>query len=44
MRFKDSMINDQDYINEETFIANKEEEAKKNVLGFNPHSTVLNAK
>ena len=38
------MINDQGSHHEETIIANNEEEAKKNVLGFNPHSTVLDAK
>ena len=44
MRFKVSMINDQGNRHEETVIANNEEEAKRNVLGFNPHSTVLDAK
>ena len=44
MRFKVSMINDQGDHHEETVIANNEEEAKKNVLGFNPRSTVLDAK
>ena len=44
MRFKVSIINDKGNNHEETVIANNEEEAKKNVLGFNPHSTVLDAK
>ena len=44
MRFKVSMINDLGYCHEETVIANNEEEAKRNVLDFNPHSTVLEAK
>ena len=44
MRFKVSMINDQGNCHEETVIANNEEEAKKNVLNFNPHSIVLEAK
>ena len=44
MRFKVSMINDQGTRHEETVIANNEEEAKSNVLCFNPHSTVLGAK
>ncbi len=44
MRFKVSMINDQGNCHEETIIANNEEEAKRNLLGFNPHSTVLEAK
>ena len=43
MRFKVSMINDQGNRHEETVISNYEEEAKRNVLGFNPHSTVLEA-
>ena len=43
MRFKVSMINDQGNRHEETVIANNEEEAKRNVLYFNPHSTVLEA-
>ena len=43
MRFKVSMINDQGNRHEETVIANNEEEAKRNVLCFNPHSTVLEA-
>ena len=43
MRFKVSMINDQGYRHDETVIANNEEEAKRNVLDFNPHSTVLEA-
>ena len=34
MRFKVSMINDQGEHHEETVIANNEEEAKKNFLGF----------
>ena len=44
MRFKVSMINDQGNQNEETVIANNVEEAKMNVLCFNPHSSVLEAK
>ena len=44
MRFKVSMINDQGNRHEETVIANNEEEAKRNVLVFNPHSRVLEAK
>ena len=43
MRFKVSMINDQGNRHEETVIANNEEEAKRNVLDFIPHSTVLEA-
>ena len=43
MRFKVSMINDQGNRYEETVIANNEEEAKRNVLDFNPLSTVLEA-
>ena len=43
MRFKVSMINDQGNRHEETVIANNEEEAKRNVLDFNPRSTVLEA-
>ena len=41
MRFKVSMINAQGNRHEETVIANNEEEAKRNVLDFNPHSTEL---
>ena len=44
MRFKVSMINDQGNCHEETVIANNEEEAKRSVQDFNPHSTVLEAK
>ena len=44
MRFKVSMINDLGNRHEETVIANNEEEAKKNVLGCNPNSTVLKTK
>ena len=44
MRFKVSMINDQGDHHEETVIANNEVEAKRNVLNFNPSSTVLQAK
>ncbi len=44
MRFKVSMINEQGNRHEETVIANNEVEAKRNVLGFNPHSTVLEVK
>ena len=36
------MINDLGHHHEETVIANNEEEAKRNVLGCNPNSTVLN--
>ncbi len=43
MRFKVSMINDHGNRHEETVIANNKEEAKRNVLDFNPHSTVLEA-
>ena len=44
MRFKVSMINDLGNHHEETVIANNEEEAKSNVLGCNPNSTVLETK
>ena len=44
MRFKVSMINDHGNHHEATVIANNAEEAKRNVLGFNPQSTVLEAK
>ena len=44
MRFKVSMLNEHGNRHEETVIANNEEEAKRNVLGFNPNSTVLQAK
>ena len=44
MRFKVSMINDQGNHHQETVIANNDEDAKMKMLGFNPHSTVLNAK
>ena len=44
MRFKVSMIKDKGNRHEETVIANNEEEAKRNVQDFNPHSTVLEAK
>ena len=44
MKFKVSMINDQGNLHEETVIANNEEAAKWNLLVFNPHSTVLEAK
>ena len=44
MRFKVSRINEQGNCHEETVIANNAEEAKRNVLDFNPHSTVLEAK
>ena len=43
MRFKVTMINAVGNCHEETVIANNEEEAKRNVLDFNPHSTVLEA-
>ena len=43
MRFKVSMINDQGNRHEETVITNNEEVAKRNVLDFNPPSTVLEA-
>ena len=38
------MINYHGNYDEETVIANNEEEAKTNVLGFNPNSTLLEAK
>ncbi len=38
------MINYQGNRHEETVIANIEEATKRNVLDFNPHSTVLEAK
>ena len=41
MRFKVSMTNDLGNRHEETVIANNEEEAKRNVLGCNPNSSVL---
>ena len=44
MRFKISMLNNQGNHHEETFIANNEEESKRNVLCFYPHSTVLDTK
>ena len=44
MRFKVSMTNDLGNRHEETVIANNEEEAKRNVLAFNPDSIVLEAK
>ena len=44
MSFKVSMINDLVNRHKETVIANNEEEAKRNVLGFNPNSTVLETK
>ena len=44
MRFKVSMINDQGNRHEETVIVNNEEEVKMNVLSFNPHLSVLEAK
>ncbi len=44
MRFKVSMLNEQGNRHEETVIANNEEEAKRNVLGINPNSKVLQAK
>ena len=44
MRFKVSMINELGNRHEETVIANNEEEAKWNVLGCNPNSTVLETK
>ena len=43
MRLKVSVINDQGYHHQETVIANNEEEAKRNVMDFNPNSTVLEA-
>ena len=43
MRFKVSMINNLGNHHEETVIANNEKEAKRNVLAFNPNSTVLEA-
>ena len=44
MRFKASLINERGNCYEETVIANNEEEAKRNVLDFNPHSTKFEAK
>ena len=44
MRFKVSMINDLGNRHEETVIANNEEDAKRNVLGCNPNSKVLETK
>ena len=44
MRFKVSMINDLGNRHEETVIANNKEEAKRNVMGCNPNSTVLETK
>ena len=38
------MINDLGNRYEETVIANNEEEAKRNVVGYNPNSTVLETK
>ena len=38
------MNNDQGNHDEETFIANNKDEAKRDILAFNPHSTVLNSK
>ena len=43
MRFKVTMLNEQNNLHEETVIANNEEEAIRNVLVFNPNSTVLKA-
>ena len=43
MRFKISMNNYQGNHHEETVIANNQEEAKMNVVDFNPRSTVLEA-
>ena len=44
MRFKVSMINDQGNPHVETVIANNEEEPKRTMVDFNPHSTVLDTK
>ena len=44
MRFKVFMLNEPANFNEETFIANNEIEAKRNVQTFNPKSKVLEAK
>ncbi|AIQ97208.1 hypothetical protein [Prochlorococcus sp. MIT 0801] len=38
------MLNKQGNLHEETVIANNKEDAKRNVLGLNPNSTVLEAK
>ncbi|WP_413677908.1 hypothetical protein [Prochlorococcus sp. MIT 0916] len=38
------MINEQGNFYEQTVIANNEEDAKRNVIGFNPNSEVLEAK
>ena len=43
MRIRVYMINDLGNHHKETVIANNEEETKRNVLVFNPHSTLLNA-
>ena len=43
MRFKVSLIDYLGNLHVENVIANNEEEAKRNVLDFNPHSTVLEA-
>ena len=44
MRFNVSMIKDQSNCHEETLIAKNEEEAKINLLQYNPNSTLLEAK
>ena len=44
MRFKVFMVNELGNYNEETVIANNENEAKRNVQTFNPKSKVLKAK
>ena len=43
MRFKVFMINNLGNRHEETVIANNENEAKRNVLAFNPDSKVIEA-
>jgi len=43
MRFKVSMIKDLVICHEESVIANKEKDAKRNVQTFNPNSKVLEA-
>ncbi len=43
MRFKVSMINYLGDCHEETFIANNEKEAIRNVQTFNPNSKVLDS-
>jgi len=44
MRFTASMINDFGNLHDETVIAKNEEDARRNLLSFNPNSTVLETK